>query len=140
MRIISFAATSEALLAGAKTRTVRTWKHRYARQMMLSQTVKAYDRSPRFGGKPLGIIEVVGFRLVEPDARGPLRCGDRHCWCWTERWPTELYYENAREAEGLAWMEERGLLCEGKEPRAYYEGILRDAEWLYVLDFELVRS
>lgn len=138
MRIISFAATSEALLAGAKTRTVRAWKHRYARQQMLSSAhpqlhripMKAYDRRPRFGGKQLGIIEVVGFRLVEPDrdARGTLR------------WPDALYYEAAREAEGLAWMEERGLLCEGKAPRAYYEGILRAADWLYVLDFELVQS
>ena len=122
MKIISFAATSAPLLAGAKTRTVRRWTQGHAET--IHGTVQAYDRSPRYGGKRIALLSVRSVFRTEPDVDG--------------RWPPSLEWKQARGPEGLAWMEERGLLCGKVEPRVYYESILDGAGWLYVVDFELL--
>ena len=123
MAIISFAATSEALLAGAKTRTIRQWNHGYAKRFRGVKEIQAYDRSPRYGGKQIATLDLIIVRLCERNKDG--------------EWPHALSYERARDAEGLAWMEERGLLCGKIEPRVYYENILRMSSWVYVIDFTL---
>jgi len=55
MKIISFAWTTEALLSGNKTVTRRTWKKQLVN---VGDIVQAYDRSPRFKGKKVALIEI----------------------------------------------------------------------------------
>jgi len=50
MKIISFAWTTEALLAGLKTVTRRFWSDSYAEKFKEGDRVQAWDKSPRFGG------------------------------------------------------------------------------------------
>lgn len=57
-KIISFAWTAEELLAGKKTVTRRRWKDSYARQFSAGDTVRAFDKSPRFGGKQIALIRI----------------------------------------------------------------------------------
>lgn len=83
---ISFGMTSEALLAGAKTCTRRDWIPQHAeqfnRQFEQKRVVRAWDRSPRFGGKAIAFL-----RLTAPVEAQPL-----------SEMPDSDY-----EAEGFAW-------------------------------------
>lgn len=57
--IISFAWTTPALLAGAKTMTRRDWKHEHAAKFTVGQIVDAWDRSPRTGeGRKVATIRI----------------------------------------------------------------------------------
>jgi len=58
MKIISFAWTTEALLAGKKSCTRRCWSYDYGERFKTGDIVQAYDKSPRFGGKQIAIIEI----------------------------------------------------------------------------------
>ncbi len=59
MKIISFAWTTQCLLDGMKTVTRRNWK----RQMVnKNDTVQAYNRQPRFKGKPIALIKIIDIR------------------------------------------------------------------------------
>ena len=58
MKIISFAWTTDALLAGKKTVTRRDWDDRYARRFQAGDICAAYDKSPRFGGKKVAEIKL----------------------------------------------------------------------------------
>lgn len=55
MKIISFAWTTRALLEGRKTVTRRHWTKQLVQE---GDLVQAYDRSPRFKGKPVAIIKI----------------------------------------------------------------------------------
>ena len=61
MIIVSFGYTAEALKAGAKTCTRREWKPEYARRFGPGTRFQAYDKSPRYGGKKIGVYEVVSI-------------------------------------------------------------------------------
>lgn len=67
--ILSFAWTTPAVVVRVKTQTRRDWTPRtfsmYKRAMSEGRLVDAYDRSPRFGGKPFGQIRITG--LVESE-------------------------------------------------------------------------
>ena len=65
--IISFAWTTEALLAGRKDVTRRWWTDEYARRFPPGSVHDAYNRSPRFKGKRVASIRVVTLH------REPLR-------------------------------------------------------------------
>lgn len=59
--ILSFGWTTKALLDGKKTVTRRVWTEKYFEQWKSAwargdHRHRAYDRSPRSGGKPIGII------------------------------------------------------------------------------------
>jgi hypothetical protein len=56
--IISFAYTTPALLAGAKSCTRRDWNPSYAARFSEGSLVDAYDKSPRFGGKKVATIRL----------------------------------------------------------------------------------
>ncbi len=61
MMWISFAWTTEVFLAGIKTATRRFWTDDYARKFWNQVQKDGYkaiacDRSPRFKGKPIGMI------------------------------------------------------------------------------------
>jgi len=63
MMIISFAWTTEAFLQGLKTETRRFWDDEYMRRFVKvcaenDGCFLAYDKSPRFGGKRIGICRL----------------------------------------------------------------------------------
>lgn len=70
-KIISFAWTTAALLAGAKTCTRRNWDHDYARRFKKGDIVLAYDRSPRAGGKHVATIQLTEDPVYEDTFLAP---------------------------------------------------------------------
>ena len=121
MRIISFAWTTAPLLAGAKTVTRRHWQDGYAATFRVGERLLAYDRSPRFGGQPVALIELTEAPRKESSAAAPL---------------------SDYVAEGLAWMQERALrLGSGPEAptaRALWRLWHAFPEQLWVVRFRLV--
>lgn len=71
MRIISFAWTTPALLAGRKTCTRRDWTYGYAANFALGEEVAAYDRSPRAFGQRVATIRLTAL----PEQPGLLAAG-----------------------------------------------------------------
>lgn len=72
MRIISFAWTTPALLAGRKTCTRREWDANYARRFKAGDLVAAYERSPRTGGKQVATIRLTADPVLEPLSAMPV--------------------------------------------------------------------
>ena len=58
LKIISFAWTTDALLAGKKTVTRRDWDDKYAHRFKAGEVAAAYDKSPRFGGKKVAEVKL----------------------------------------------------------------------------------
>lgn len=85
--IIAFAWTTPALLAGVKTMTRRAWTPGHAARFRVWDTVDAYDRSPRAGGRPVATI-----RLTENP--------------WRQR--TGAMTARDREREGIDWLGRHG--------------------------------
>jgi uncharacterized protein YqfB (UPF0267 family) len=115
--IISFAWTTPALLAGAKTVTRRDWSIDHARKFKVGMLVDAWDKSPRVGrGKAR---KVATIRIT----RAP----------WLQR--TDHLEEEDYEREGFDWLNEHG-------EAAWVDATARS--WslrprrLYVVEFELV--
>ena len=118
MKIISFAETTGALLAGRKTCTRREWASRHGRMFRGGDIIKAYNKSPRNGGKQVACI-----RLTQ------------------EAYPTGILADSDWEDEGFAYMTEQGqTLFGGKTPAEVW------AEWrkpggvdgLWVVRFQLM--
>lgn len=133
MKIISFAWTTPALLAGRKTVTRRDWSPEYARRFSAGELVQAYDRSPRLKGKCVATIRIVSVTW-EPDSDAP---------------------DSDYEAEGFGWMVEQQeatlddlyaqALNDGmnpeEDPRVWsYENKLRDRGALSFEDFDVWRQ
>ena len=116
MKIISFAWTSVALLAGRKSRTRRKWDDKYAARFKVGDMLQAWDRSPRFGGKRIGTIEVVGIKKED-----------------IYLMPPEDF-----EKEGFAYFEQNGLKIRGQDPRAAFFEWRDQGGLYYVLDFRLI--
>lgn len=55
---ISFAWTTDALVNGHKSVTRREWKDSYVSTFRQGDLVKAYDKRPDFGGKPVALIRL----------------------------------------------------------------------------------
>ncbi len=117
MKIISFAETTLALLAGHKTVTRREWTERHARSFTAGELVQAWDKSPRIGGKRVGTIRLTQTPYRERSDAIP--GGD-----WA--------------AEGFAYMEEHGLtLFGGATPAQVWASWIMDPRTLWVVRFEL---
>lgn len=121
-KIISFAWTHPALLAGAKTCTRRNWTYYWALGFRDGDLVQAWDRSPRVrSAKRIATIQLTGFPYLES----------------LRDMPDADYY-----AEGFAWLAEH-LTTVPKEHK-------RDVSWesfeewrcsddsLWVVRFKLV--
>lgn len=117
MLIISFAWTTPALLAGAKTCTRRDWSNNYAKLFKKGQLVAAYDKSPRIGGKHIATI-----RLTH-DPYQQLTC-DTPQADW--------------EREGFAYLTSIGAKCGALTPLQLWETWMTTAEELWVIRFQLV--
>lgn len=88
-RIISFAWTTAALLAGAKTCTRRNWDHDYARRFKKGDVVLAYDRSPRAGGRHVATIQLTAVPVFEDTALAPDSDYAAEGFRWFEEHPDE---------------------------------------------------
>lgn len=71
MHGLSFVWTSAALVAGRKTVTRRDWDARYAADFHAGDLAAAYDRQPRYGGKPIATIRLTAAPAYEPMAAMP---------------------------------------------------------------------
>ena len=117
MRIISFAWTTPALLAGVKVVTRRDWSEHYARSFKAGELVQAWDKLPRAGGKRVGTI-----RLTHAPIQENVRAAPR--WAFKE--------------EGLAWMAAHDLRLQGLTPEAFWLRWREENPLLWVVRFELV--
>jgi len=117
--IISFARTTPALLAGAKTVTRRDWKASHAAHFKAGTFVDAWDRSPRNGGKKVADIYITVNPYQELTSEAP-----------EEDW----------HAEGFGWMTKNGLELhhKGVAPWMLWESWKKAPVLLWVVRFRLV--
>jgi len=115
--IISFAWTTDALLAERKKVTRRDWSKEYAAKFRQGTVHDAYDRLPRVHGKKVGNV-----RIATPP--------------YPER--TRDIPDADFELEGLGYMEEKGLLIQKKTPRKFFEDWRQSSQVLFVVRFDLV--
>lgn len=71
MRILSFAYTTPALLAGVKRVTRRDWDPDFAQRFRSGELVKAYDRHPRYRGAHVADIRLTRRPYLELIAQMP---------------------------------------------------------------------
>lgn len=115
VRIISFAHTTPALLAGAKTVTRREWTDRHAAGFKAGDLVQAWDRSPRVkGAKRVGTIRLTADPVAESSA--DFSMAD---WC----------------PEGFGWLQQNGA---ADVVRGIVDDWVENPRPLYVVRFELV--
>lgn len=88
-RIVSFAWTTPALLAGAKTVTRRDWDDDYARRFSAGELITAFNRSPRHKGEPIATLRVVSVTL-ERAAEAPDSDWEAEGFEWFTRHPQAL--------------------------------------------------
>jgi hypothetical protein len=117
MRIISFGWTVEALISGRKACTRRAWKDAYAARFHAGDLLAAYDRSPRFGGKQVAVIRLTAAPKKESTGAAPA---------------------SDYEAEGFAFLEERGLKVDRLAPKALWRAWHLQPRMMWVVRFELV--
>lgn len=121
MKIISFANTSPAFIAKEKSVTRRNWKDDYAQRFKKNELIQGWSRSPRFQGKPIGII-----RLIEKP--------------YQEN--TFLMTEDDYEKEGFKYLDQSPHLKTGsykdKNLKKFFEEWKQRAVLLWVVRFEYV--
>lgn len=117
MKSISFAWTTLAVKALAKSCTRRDWSPEYAARFHEGLKVLGLNRNYRFGGTPFCMIQLT---------RDPYR----------ER--TGLMTEKDFEDEGLLWMEHQGLLIRGATPRVFFETWKAEDKLVYVVRFSIL--
>ena len=117
MRIISFAWTTPALLAGYKTVTRRDWTADYAGHFSKGDLVQAYNRNPRWNGRRVATIRLIQDPYLES----------------TRRVAPSDYID-----EGFAYLESIGAKVDGLTPQALWESWHVDPQNLWVVRFEVV--
>ena len=119
MMILSFAETTPALLAGAKTVTRREWSDSHARKFTAGALVQAWDKTPRVkGARRVGTIRITQSPYREQSDLAPMTDFDR---------------------EGFTFMENRGLtLFGGMTPVEVWRLWHDEPRLLWVVRFELV--
>ena len=119
MKIISFAETTPALLAGAKTVTRREWTEKHARSFKAGELVQAWSKGPRVkGAKRVGTIRLTATPYQE----------------MSDCVPFEDY-----DAEGFTYLADHGLtLFGGLTTREVWVTWRMDPHPLWVVRFELV--
>lgn len=96
--ILSFAETTPALLAGAKTVTRREWADSHARKFTVGMPVQAWDKTPRVkGAKRVGTVKITQSPFQQWSCQAP---------------------ESDWDAEGFQYLTDNGLtLFKGQTPR-----------------------
>lgn len=118
MRVISFAWTTPALLAGKKTCTRRDWNDKYADAFNRGEIVLAYDRQPRYKGKPVATIQLTAKPYLQS----------------TKDAPASDY-----QAEGFEYLQALGKKVDGLSPAALWRAWHLYPQMMYVVRFELMR-
>lgn len=117
--IISFAHTTPALLAGAKTVSRRNWAAGHAAKFRAGQTVDAWSASPHHGGKKVAEICLTEPPYLESTSQIPR----------TDWW-----------LEGFQYMEDRGLfISKGVTPLDIWNDWADNPRTLWVIRFHLVK-
>ena len=119
VKIISFAHTTPALVAGEKTVTRRDWKPSHAATFKKGEIVQAWDKSPRFGGKKIAEIKLTRAPYIESTAKAP---------------------DEDYAAEGFEYLAARGALIDGIAPITFWRLWRDDPRMMYVVRFELVTA
>lgn len=119
MKIISFAWTTPALLAGVKKVTRRDWSAEYARRFRAGELVAAYDRQPRFGGKRVATIRLTSGPYLQSTAIAP---------------DSDYGYEGFGYLERL----DPPVLVDGLRPSVLWKAWKLHPRDLYVVRFKLV--
>jgi hypothetical protein len=119
MKIISFSRTTAALLARRKSVTRRLWKDTHAARFSPGELVQAWSASPHRGGERVGVIRIKSVT----------------------REPTHQIPDSDWEAEGFAFMQERGINVEAElSCSQLWEQWRSDRRLLtYVVRFEVVK-
>jgi hypothetical protein len=119
---ISFAWTTDALLALRKTCTRRNWTDDYATKFIRAydrgESVDAYNKNPRNGGKKVGQIRLTCAPYKE--SMGKFPAAD---------------YEN----EGFMWMEEHNLKIQGLHPLDFCQQWINTNEEVWIVRFRPIR-
>jgi hypothetical protein len=99
MRIISFAETTPALLAGEKTVTRRDWTRAYAKGFKAGDLVQAWNKSPRSGSarKKARCVAVIRIVSITRERYSDAPIGD-----W--------------EAEGFDYLSRHNITISGAQP------------------------
>jgi hypothetical protein len=118
VKIISFAWTTPALLAGKKTVTRRDWNPRYAATFRSGELVAAYDRQPRYRGKQVAVIRLTATPTLESTADAP---------------------EGDYAAEGFEYLAELGAKIDGLSAPALWRVWHWKPRDMWVVRFELVQ-
>jgi uncharacterized protein YqfB (UPF0267 family) len=113
--IISFAWTTPALLAGAKTMTRRDWSPEHALRFNAGMLVDAWDRSPR---TKLG-RKVATIRITRPP----------HL-----EWSSDLSEEDV-DREGFNWLRAHGEWVQVEQIISAWRA---ERRFIWVVEFELV--
>lgn len=117
--IISFAWTTPAMEARRKFCTRRFWDDRYARRFFAGQVHDAYDRQPRYRGKPICKI-----RLTETPYKEQL------CLIPEEDW----------KREGFAYLQSIGAKVGKVTPVEIWNQWKDSKEEVWVVRFEYVQN
>jgi len=117
MKIISFAWTTPSLLARRKTRTRRNWNDKYASRFKVGDLIQAYDKQPRFKGKRIAIIKIIGIKKQNL---------------------SEMTSEDF-EKEGFKYFEEKGLKIWDREPSDAFNDWAEEDYKVWVIDFEIIK-
>lgn len=121
MRIISFARTTPALLAGSKTVTRRAWAPRHAAGFHAGDLVQAWDKGPRSGGRRVGTIRLTMDPFVQSTALATID-------------PNEYY------AEGFGYLSACGAFIDGMRPADLWALWRDEPRDLWVVRFHLVEA
>jgi len=119
MKIISFAWTTAALLAGQKTCTRRKWDDGYASNFWERDYIQAYDRSPRYGGKRVAVIQLTCKPYKEALCHVP-----------DSDWYTE----------GFEYLTNIGAKVNGIAPQQLWEEWKRTKAKIWVIRFEVIKD
>ncbi len=117
MKEISFNWTVSAFLSGHKTVTRRDWKDSYAKTFKKGETVAAYDKQRRFGGKKIGLIKLT----KDPYKQSTAELTDKD---W--------------QAEGMAVLESEGRLLDGLMPSDFWLRWQTEPIDLWVINFRII--
>lgn len=144
MKNISFAWTTPALLAGAKTVTRRDWKLDYAALWGSGDFALAYDRSPRVGGKPVGLIRLTAAPALELLAKMPDTDFEAEGYRWMgeqiqAEWRTRPPFREPKLSPANAVEIAVHGLTTPERARDAFEAWRRSGGSLWVIRFELVR-
>ena len=84
MKIISFAWTTPALLAGRKSVTRRDWVDHHAARFRKGDLIAAYNRQPRFGGRQVAILRLTADAYKESTAKAPIEDFEREGFAYLD--------------------------------------------------------